>query len=100
LETFTESKDVVNNPDHKEQKRSSLAGLDLATIDRPIVEIIGGFNKLPYCFTLQSCYGHFLHKGQKDPYNIEPLPITSDIAALKYRIAYIAFCIENSRSGR
>jgi len=49
---------------------------------------------------LQSCYGHFLHNSQKNPYNIEPLPLSNDISNVEYKIAYIALCIENSKQGR
>ena len=69
-------------------------------LDVPIIDLINGFNKLPYCFTLQSCYGHFVYNGQKDFHNLEPLPAKDTIAKVEYRIAYIAFCIENSASGR
>lgn len=69
-------------------------------IDAPIIEIVNGFNKLPYCFTLQSCYGHFVHNGQKDPHNLESLPVKDSLVRVEYRIAYIAFCIENNASGR
>ena len=69
-------------------------------IDEPIIELINAFNKLPYCFTLQSCYGHFIYSGQNDPQDLEPLPLTDTIARVEYRIAYIAFCIENSDWGR
>jgi len=100
LETFTELKDFVNDPHYHEKRQESLTSLDLNTIDAPIVEIIDGFSKLPYCFTLQSCYGHFLHKNQENPKNIEPLPISDSIARVKYRIAYIALCIQNSDLGR
>ena len=100
METFTESKDFVNNPRYHEQRQKYLSRLDIDTIDAPIIEIISGFAKLPYCFTLQSCYGHFLHDSQKDPQNIEPLPISDSIASVEYRIAYIALCIQNSDLGR
>jgi len=56
-------------------------------------------NKLPYCFTLQSCCGHFTCTGREDPYNTEPLPITDTIRKVEYRIAYMALCIEESVSG-
>ena len=77
-----------------------MADLTDVMIDVPIIKIINGFNKLPYCFTMQSCYGHFLYSGQKDPHNLAPLPVTKTLARVEYRIAYIAFCIENSDSGR
>ena len=48
-------------------------------IDEPIIEIVNAFNTLPYCFTLQSCYGHFVYSGQKSSHNLEPLPVTDTI---------------------
>ena len=100
METFTELKDFVDNPRYHKQRLSYLGELDIRTIDAPIVDIISGFVKLPYCFTLQSCYGHFLHSSQKNLSNVEPLPISDSITHVEYRIAYIAFCIENSNLGR
>jgi len=44
----------------------------------------------------QLCY--FLQGSH--PYNLETLPVTSNIAKVEYRIAYVAFCIENSDLGR
>ena len=55
---------------------------------------------MPYCFTLQSCYGHFLYPGQTDIHNIDPLPVDEDIEVVEYRIAYVALCIEDSEPGR
>ncbi len=100
METFTGLKDFVDNPHYREQRQESLSRLDIDSIDAPIAEIIAGFSELPYCFTLQSCYGHFLYDGQRDPRNIERLPISDGIASVDYRIAYIALCIENSDSGK
>jgi hypothetical protein len=69
-------------------------------IDAPIVAHIETFNRLPYGFTLQCCYGHFLYVGQPDPQNLAPLPVTEAIPQVEYRIAYLAFCVENSAPGR
>ncbi len=99
METFTEIKNFVENPHFSEQRRKSLSKLNFNTIDAPIVEIIKRFSKLPYCFTLQSCYGHFLYHDQRDPHNIEPLPISDNIKKVAYRIAYIALGIQNSELG-
>ena len=90
----------MENPDYQEQRRESLADLSDDMIDAPIVDIINGFNKLPYCFTMQSCYGHFIYNNQKDPYNLEPLPATDTVAGVEYRIACICLCIQNSALGR
>ena len=99
METFTEPKELVENSHYQVQRQKSLASLTDSMIDDPIIELINGFNNLPYCFTLQSCYGHFVYNGQNDPHNVEPLPITDTIARVEYRIAYICFCIENSTQG-
>lgn len=100
METFTELKEFVENPHYQVQKQKILYDLNDDKIDMPIVDLINGFNKLPYCFTLQSCYGHFVYNGQKDIHNLDPLPEKKINAKIQYRIAYIAFCIENSASGR
>ncbi|MCF8070143.1 MAG: hypothetical protein K9L30_16290 [Desulfobacterales bacterium] len=100
METYTELKELVDNPNYQDQRRKTLSGLTDDMIDEPILEIINGFNKLTYCFTLQCCYGHFVYEGQKNPQNVEPLPIRDGMAKVEYRIAYIAMCIENSAPGR
>ena len=69
-------------------------------LDRPIVGLINEWNKVSCCFTLQSCYGHFVYQGQNDIYNIDPLPVKDTLFKVEYRIAYIAFCLENSSLGR
>lgn len=100
METFTEPKEMAENPHYQTQRQKSLRGLTDDMIDVPIIDLINGFNKLSYCFTLQSCYGHFVYNGQKNSQNLEPLPAKDTIAKVEYRIAYIAFCIENSLLGR
>ncbi len=70
METFTDLKDFVDNPYSHDQRKKCVSNLDIESIDTPIVELISGLAKLDYCFTLQSCYGHFLYNSQKNPYNI------------------------------
>jgi len=99
METFTKPREFVENARFSQDRQASLAALDLDSIDRPIVDIAAGFTALPHCFTLQCCYGHFLCTPDQDSYNLEPIPASySD--SVKYRIAYIAFCIENSPRGQ
>jgi hypothetical protein len=99
METFTKPKPFVDNPLYGKQKDESLASLDINTIDAPIVEIIRDFAKLPHCFTLQSCYGHFLYDNQREPRNVDPLTNLDKGLNVEYRIAYIALCIQNSETG-
>jgi hypothetical protein len=99
LKTFVDLRELTENPDYQVQRQKSLANLTDDMIDVPIIGLINGFNKLPYCFTLQSCYGHFVYDGQENPRNLEPLPDKSVIAEVEYRIAYIVLCIENNPLG-
>ena len=100
METFTALKELVQNPDYRNQKQKITRTLSKAMIDRPIRNLIVGLNALPHCFTLQCCYGHFVYEGQNDRNNLNLLPDRNNIGKIEYRIAYIAFCIQNSRPGR
>ena len=99
METFIDLKDFVDNPYFHDHRKKCLSELDIESIDAPIVELIGSLAELDYCFTLQSCYGHFMYNNQKNPYNIESLPVSNSISNVEYKIAYIALCIDNSEQG-
>lgn len=99
METFTAPKEFVKNPRYLQDRQASLEALDVGVIDRPIVELIERFTLLPQCFTLQSCYGHFLYAPGQDTHNLERLP-SRDVGTVTYRIAYMAFCLEDSPRGR
>lgn len=99
METFAELKNFVDNPHYHKQRQKALNELDIDTIDKPIIDLIKYFAMFPYCFTLQSCYGHFLYGNQKDPENIKALPNSRSIKNIEYRMAYIALCIQNSDAG-
>ena len=99
MKTFGHPRQLVDNPQFHRDRELALASLARANIDAPIREIIAAFAGLRCCFTMQSCYGHFVHSEQPRPDNLEPLP-AHDVGSVKYRIAYIAFCIENSTAGR
>ncbi len=100
METFIEPKELINNPGFGKQKRRTQAELTDEMIDAPIVDIIKRINGLPFCFTLQCCFGHFVYDGHWDPHNLDPLPASEQISRVEYRIAYIAYCIDNCGAGR
>jgi hypothetical protein len=99
VETFIESRDFVDNPRYLQDRQEVLAAFDLSEIDEPISEIINGFTGVSHCFPLQSCYGHFLYSKEQNSHNLNPLP-SQDCGRVRYRIAYVAFCIEHSTPGR
>lgn len=100
METFNQLRLLEDNPDFSAQKEVNLSVLSNDMIDAPIINIVNGFNSLSCCFTLQSCYGHFIFEGQENPHNMEPLPETGSILTVEYRIAYVALCIDNSEMGK
>lgn len=84
---------------YEQDRRDALSALDLASIDAPIMDIVAGFTALPHCFTLQSCYGHFVCGPEQSVDNLEPI-VVDCCGVVTYRIAYLAWCIENGRRGR
>ena len=99
METFTRLKKFKKNLYYQEQRQKSIDTLKIGIIDKPIVNLIKWFLKLPYCFTLQSCYGHFVYDGQRNTDNIEKVLKSQNIKFVEYRIAYIALCMQDSKSG-
>ncbi|MDY7036451.1 MAG: hypothetical protein SV375_09880 [Thermodesulfobacteriota bacterium] len=99
MDTFTKTKEFVINSRYIQDRKNTIAGLDLSSIDEPIMDIVSAFAELPYCFPLQSCFGHFICDPEQDIHTLDPI-FTDYQGSVRYRIAYIAVCIENSRYGR
>jgi hypothetical protein len=99
METFTEPRKMVANARYADERRAALDALDMAAIDEPIVDIVEAFARLPHCYTLQCCYGHFLPVPGQDDHSLAPIP-EGHTGSVRYRIAYVAFCIENCDWGR
>ena len=99
METFTAPRAFLEDHRYPIDREDTLKALDLDSIDEPILDIVTTFSKIPYCFTLQCCYGHFVCAPEQDPYNLVPIS-HSCTGLVRYRIAYLAFCLENSPRGR
>jgi len=89
----------VENRNFDRVRQKAVAKLDLSSVDSPITDIIERFTALPHCFTLQCCFGHFIREPEQGLHNTDPIP-TGFAGSVTYRIAYIAFCLENSPRGR
>jgi len=98
VETFAPARDFVENPRYGQDRADAVRRLDLAAIDVTIASLIAEFAAIPHCFTLQCCYGHFVWARGQDPRNLDPIP-SDYTGTVRYRIAYIAFCIEKSDRG-
>ena len=79
METFVVPKELVENPHYKKERLKIRADFSDDLIDVPLIDIITRMNKLPYCFTIQSCYGYFLYPGREKIDNLKPLPETTTI---------------------
>jgi len=99
METLTKIKEIEFDPTFEKKRIKSLKKLKYKNIDKPIVGLIKQINDLPYCFTIQCCYGHFLYLNRNDSYNVEPLPKSTNIKEVEYRIAYIAVCLQYNEKG-
>ena len=98
METFTEPRQLVANACYAEERQAALDALDLTAIDEPIVDVVEAFAALPYCYSLQCCYGHFLTAAGQDDHSLAPIP-DGHGGSVRYRIAYVAFCVEYSDTG-
>ncbi len=99
METFTEPREFKTNTSYNQARLETIAALDLDSIDEPIVDIISAFADFAFCFPLQSCFGHFICDPEQNIRTLTPVPKVC-AGPVRYRIAYIALCIENSRNGQ
>ena len=100
MKTFTEIKKFVDNADFVDSRNSALRNFNFQIIDQPISSIVKKLIGIPYCYTLQSCYGHFLYTNNTDPTNCNPLPKDPLHVDIEYRISYVALCLQNNKKGR
>ncbi len=99
METFTEPRALIARPAFEGDRREALRLLNLEAIDPPIVDIITAFAEFAHVFTIQCCFGHFVCGAEQDVHTLSPIP--DDYAGpVRYRIAYVAFCLEPSERGR
>ncbi len=100
METFINPKEMVADDDFPKKRADALRSLNIQTIDPQIRDIVEGIKDIPYCFTLQSCYGHIIEKSPdaSQVNRIDPGPALP--ADALYQIAYFALVLENNESGR
>lgn len=104
METFGKPKPFVDNPEYERNRCVDLETLRslIATgkIDPPLVDLMTLYSRVSHCYTIQSCFGHFVHERESDEYTTARLaPYKGMISTVFYRIAYIAFVLEKSENG-
>ena len=99
METFIEARELVPFPAYAAERERALDAILWDDLDAPVVDVVRSFNELPYLFTLQCCHGHFLTSPGQDEHDLAPLPVGHS-GAVRYRIAYVAFCVQDGEPGR
>ncbi len=105
MKTFTQARPLVEDRGYVQRRERYLSDLgpllSSGEIDAPIVSLIERISEITHCFTLQSCYGHFVLEGRPSEYGIKrTLPDLNRSSTVHYRIAYMAFCVQNNNHGR
>jgi hypothetical protein len=99
METFCIAKPMIPDSHFDERRQAAVKEIDLHQIDTPLRSLIERLSELPYCFSLQCCWGHFVHDTQPDRHWIGPLGEVKEDAAIHYRLAYLAVCLKRDESG-
>ena len=97
METYTPAKSFVTHPEFQSERLAALNGLDISLVDLQLTSLMKNLNRLPYLFTLQCCHGHLFTADNKEITDFEGFNGSDEV---EYRLAYIAFCIENSPLGK
>ncbi len=100
MQTYCPEKPMVANAEFGVHKAAALDSLRKARIDEPIQELVHDLANLDFCFTLQSCWGHFVSSSLPDPQAIRTLRADSLENRYHYKIAYLALCLDNRPRGR
>ena len=100
MQTYCPDKPLQPNPEFETARARALEDLAGAEIDEPITDIIESLNRLPFCYTLQCCFGHFVAPEQPDDHNLALVAESGPSTHFLYRIAYVAFCVDASPDGK
>ena len=107
METFTPPRPFVPHPDYERDRAQAHRDLRQEivkdAIDSPLLLLINASFTVRCCFTVQCCCGHFVHQLEPDPENLITVTHYRDrkdaIGPIRYRIAYLALCLEDSQGG-
>lgn len=100
MQTFVPSIPLQNISNFAQTKAQTLLDLNKDPIDTPIKDIVMSLNALPYCYTIQCCWGHFVSTSQPDKHNLAVVKKKDIDEKIEYRIAYLALSLENTPAGK
>ena len=104
METFTLPPPFAAHPGYRNDRERSIAELAAEigrnALDPPLLPLVRECIHIPHCFTVQCCYGHFVHALAPDPENLVPISAFSgDTGPIRYRVAYLALCLRDNPAG-
>ena len=104
METFTPARPFTRHPgylsDRKKAHRELEREILMGSIDAPLLPIIQECFLITHFFSIQCCYGHFVHNLQPDTENlVPPSHYKGKIETVRYRLAYLAVCIQDNIQG-
>jgi hypothetical protein len=103
METFTAPRPMIAHPRYAADRSAAMdevqTALEAGAVDAPLVGVVRAFAALPHVFTPQCRHGHFLCESGQDASSLAPIP-DGHTGPVRYRIAYVAFCLEHSARGR
>jgi hypothetical protein len=105
METFTNAKPFARHPgyaaDREKAHRELAEEMIRGSIDTPLLPVIRDWIPITHCFTVQCCFGHFVHDMEPDIENlVSPSRYKGKIETVRYRLAYVAVCIQNNSRGK
>ena len=105
MNTFTPARPFTRHPgycsDREHAHRELEEEMRKGSIDPPLLPLIRECIPIRHCYTVQCCFGHFVHDFEPETENIVPLSLyTGKIEKVRYRIAYFALCLEDTSCGR
>jgi len=105
METFTPARPFTLHPGYVAEREQAHRELEeemcRGSIDPPLLPMIRKCIPITHCFTVQCCFGHFVHDLEPDTENlVSPSLYKVRIEVVRYRIAYLAVCLEDNTPGR
>jgi hypothetical protein len=105
METFTSARPFTLHPGYASDRDKTNRELEeemlSGSIDAPLLPIIRDWMPITHCFTVQCCFGHFVHDREPDIENlVPPSRYRGKIETVRYRLAYVAVCIQDTICGR
>jgi len=105
MDTFIPARPFTHHPGYLSDRKNAQRELEMeilkGSIDPPLLPLIRECIPITHFFTVQCCYGHFVHDLEPDTENLVlPSRYLGKVETVTYRLAYLAVCIQDNGRGR